>query len=184
MPANAFYSARLGAILLLGISLAACGSFDGVSTRVASVVTPYKVDVVQGNFISREQVEALQTGMGRQQVREILGTPLVTSLFHADRWEYVFSLQRPGQPVQSRKLTVFFKGDVLERFEGDEMPTESEFVASLDTRKGKRKPLPLEATEEQLAKFPAPQASSKAAEQQAAPAPTATRYPPLESGTR
>ena len=184
MPANAFYSARLGAILLLGTSLAACGSFDGVSTRVASVVTPYKVDVVQGNFISREQVEALQTGMGRQQVREILGTPLVTSLFHADRWEYVFSLQRPGQPVQSRKLTVFFKGDALERFEGDEMPTESEFVASLDTRKGKRKPLPLEATEEQLAKFPAPQASSKAAEQQAAPAPTATRYPPLESGTR
>jgi len=86
--------------------------------------------------------------------------------------------------VQSRKLTVFFKGDALERFEGDEMPTESEFVASLDTRKGKRKPLPLEATEEQLAKFPAPQASSKAAEQQAAPAPTATRYPPLESGTR
>ena len=70
----------LGAILLLGASLAACGSFDGASARIASVVTPYKVDVVQGNFISREQVEALQAGMGRQQVRDILGTPLVTSL--------------------------------------------------------------------------------------------------------
>lgn len=184
MSANAFHSARLGATLLLGASLAACGSFDGASARIASVVTPYKVDVVQGNFISREQVEALQAGMGRQQVRDILGTPLVTSLFHADRWEYVFSLQRPGQPVQSRKLTVFFKGDVLERFEGDEMPTESEFVASLDARKGKRKVPQLEATEEQLAKFPAPQAPAKATEQQPAPAPTATRYPPLESSTR
>lgn len=184
MSANAFHSARLGAILLLGASLAACGSFDGASARIASVVTPYKVDVVQGNFISREQVEALQAGMGRQQVRDILGTPLVTSLFHADRWEYVFSLQRPGQPVQSRKLTVFFKGDVLERFEGDEMPTESEFVASLDARKGKRKVPQLEATEEQLAKFPAPQVPTKATEKQPAPAPTATRYPPLESSTR
>ena len=72
----------------------------------------------------------------------------------------------------------------LERFEGDEMPTESEFVASLDARKGKRKVPQLEATEEQLAKFPAPQVPTKATEQQPVPAPTATRYPPLESSTR
>ena len=184
MPTQAHRCTRLGLILLFGATAAACSSFNNATQSVASVVTPYKIDVVQGNFVSREQVQALQPGMGRQQVRDILGTPLVTSLFHADRWEYVFSLQRPGQPVQSRKLTVFFKGDVLERFEGDEMPTESEFVASLDARKGKRKVPQLEATEEQLAKFPAPQAPAKATEQQPAPAPTATRYPPLESSTR
>ena len=187
MPVQARYSARLGLVVLIGASMAAltgCGSLDGASSRIANIVKPYRVDVVQGNFVSREQVEALQPGMSRQQVREILGTPLVTSLFHADRWEYVFTLKRPGEEVQTRKLTVFFQGDALERFEGDEMPSESEFVASLDTRKGKRKVPQLEATEEQLAKFPAPQAAAKAAEQQPAPAPTATRYPPLESGTR
>ena len=85
MPAFAHRSARWGFALLIGAGLAACSSFDGASTRLASVVTPYKVDVVQGNFVSREQVEALQAGMGRQQVRDILGTPLVSSLFHADQ---------------------------------------------------------------------------------------------------
>ena len=75
----------------------------------------------------------------------------MTSLFHADRWEYVFTLKRPGVEAQTRKLTVFFKGDALERYEGDEMPTESDFVAGLDTRKGKHSIPSLEATEAQLA---------------------------------
>lgn len=182
MPAFAHRSARWGFALLIGAGLAACGSFDGASTRLASVITPYKVDVVQGNFVSREQVEALQAGMGRQQVRDILGTPLVSSLFHADRWEYVFTLKRPGVDAQTRKLTVFFKGDALERFEGDEMPSESEFVASLDSRKGKRKVPVLEATPEQLDKYPA-RAPAKADDAPVAPAP-ADRYPPLESTVR
>ena len=94
--------------------------------------------------------------MGRQQVRDILGTPLITSLFHADRWEYVFTLKRPGTPVQTRKLTVYFQGDTFERFEGDEMPSESEFVATLEKNKPQRAVPVLEATEAQLARFPAP----------------------------
>ena len=57
-----------------------CGSLDGAGRRLANAVTPYKVEVVQGNFISKEQVEALQKGMSREQVRQVLGTPLVTSL--------------------------------------------------------------------------------------------------------
>ena len=140
MPVKARCSARLGLVLLIGASLAAlagCSSFDGASNRITSLVKPYKVDVVQGNFVSREQVEALQPGMSRQQVREILGTPLVTSLFHADRWEYVFTLKRPNEDLQTRKLTVFFTGDVLQRSEGDEMPTETEFVATLGSQIGR-----------------------------------------------
>ena len=148
MPVKARFSARLGLVLLVGASVAAlagCSSLDGASTRIASIVTPYKIDVVQGNFVSREQVEALQPGMSRQQVREILGTPLVTSLFHADRWEYVFTLKRPGEEAQTRKLTVYFKGDGLDRSEGDPMPTETEFVATLGSRGSKSKVPVLEA---------------------------------------
>ena len=46
----------------------------------------------------------------------------------------MFTLKRQGVEPQSRKLTVFFKDDVLERFEGDAMPSEAEFVATLDVR--------------------------------------------------
>ena len=85
-----------GSRLLLAVAassvLAACGSFDGLTGRMANSITPYRVEVVQGNFSSREQVEALRPGMNRQQVREVLGTPLLTSVFHADRWDFVFTL--------------------------------------------------------------------------------------------
>jgi outer membrane protein assembly factor BamE len=186
MPVKARCSARLGLVLLIGAGVAAlpgCSSLDGASTRIANIVTPYKVDVVQGNFVSREQVEALQPGMSRQQVREILGTPLVTSLFHADRWEYVFTLKRPGEEAQSRKLTVYFRGDVLERSEGDPMPTETEFVASLGSRGAKNKVPALEATPEQLARYPAsprPQTPPTAAPLE----PASISYPPLEAPAR
>lgn len=184
MHAPAYRSARLGSLLCFGALVAGCSVFNGASSSVASIVSPYRIDVVQGNFVSREQVQALQPGMGRQQVREILGTPLVTSLFHADRWEYVFTLKRPGMDVQTRRLTVFFNGDTLDRFEGDEMPTESDFVASLDSRKGKGKVPVLEATEEQLARFPAAKASDKPGENEAATAAPTRTYPPLEPATR
>ncbi len=176
MPTQAHRCPRLGLILLLGATAAACSSFNNATQSVASVVTPYKIDVVQGNFVSREQVQALQPGMGRQQVRDILGTPLVTSLFHSDRWEYVFTLKRPKTEVQTRKLTVFFNGDTLERAEGDEMPSESEFVATLGQNKAKGSVPVLQATEAQLARFPARAPTPPAAERP----PVRTDYPPLE----
>ena len=183
MFAPTCWGARRGAVVLMAAVLTAgLAGCAGTGERVVSLVTPYRADVVQGNFISREQVQALQAGMGRQQVREILGTPLMTSLFHGDRWEYVFTLKRPDVETQTRKLTVFFKDNVMERVEGDEMPSEAEFVASLSSRRAQAKVPQLEATEAQLARFPKaePAAASPAAP---APAPAAS-YPPLESPRR
>ena len=95
--------------------------------------------------------------MSRMQVRDILGSPLVTSLFHADRWDYVFTLKRQHVEPQSYRLVLFFKGDQLERFEGDTMPSESEFVGRLDPGRRKMGKVPvLEATEDELKKFPPP----------------------------
>lgn len=183
MSAQVRRGARCGAFVLIGACLTACGSFNGASTRVANLVTPYKIDVVQGNFVSREQVEALKPGMSRQQVKEVLGTPLLTSLFHGDRWEYVFTMKRPGVEVQSRKLTVFFQGDAFERAVGDDMPTEAEFVATLGTRVKKKDIPPLEATDAQLARFPAP-AQPSAPVTDVTSTPSLTAYPPLESSAR
>ena len=163
-------------------ALAGCGSFDGVTHRMASSITPYRVEVVQGNFVSREQVEGLRPGMTRPQVRDVLGTPLMTSVFHADRWDYVFTLRRQGVEPQARKLTVFFKDNVLERFEGDTMPSEAEFVATLDKKGGSGKIPVLEASDAALGKFQsAPAATAPAS---APDLPPAASYPPLEAPAR
>ena len=161
-------------------ALVACGGLNSASSQVAGIVRPYKMDIVQGNFVSKEQAGALQPGMSRPQVRDLLGSPLLVSMFHADRWDYVFTFKRQGFEPQARKVTVFFKGDVLERFEADELPTEAEFVASLDSGRRSGKVPVLEASEDNLAKF-AP--AAKAAEPKPLP-PLRDAYPPLEPSTR
>lgn len=173
-------SAHLILLIAASASLVACGSLNGTSTRLASVVTPYKMDIVQGNFVSKEQAEAVKPGMSRDQVRNILGTPLLTSVFHADRWDYVFTFKRQGLEPQARKVTVFFKGDVLERLEADTLPTEAEFVASLDSGRNTAKVPVLEMSEESLKQLPA---SVKAVEPTPLP-PLPAGYPPLESAGR
>jgi outer membrane protein assembly factor BamE len=178
---------RLPSAAMLALAcagLAACGSFNSASNRLAGVITPYKVEVVQGNFVSREQVEALRPGMARAQVREILGSPLVTSAFHADRWDYVFTIRRQGIEAQSRKLTVFFKGDELEKFDGDTMPSEAEFVATLDNNRKLGKVPNLQASDEDLAKTQTkPQGSTPTDAIPPAPA-VPSVYPPLEPAGR
>jgi outer membrane protein assembly factor BamE len=185
MPASVYCLRRLALGLTACAVLAGCGTLDGASQRIAGVVKPFQIQVVQGNFVSREQVAYLQPGLTRQQVREVLGTPLLASVFHAERWDYVFTLRRQGVEPQAYRLTVFFKGDTLERFEGDTMPTEAEFVASLDvaSRKGKRVLPPLEATPAQLERYAA-SAKSAASAPAAIALPPTTAYPPLEAPAR
>lgn len=171
--------AAVAATLCLG----ACSGFSDRTRGALSAVTPYKVEVVQGNFVSKEQVAALKPGMSRQQVREILGTSLLSDVFHSNRWDYVFTIRRQGVEPQERRLTVFFNGELMDRFQGDEMPSEEDFVATLDTRKKSGKVPPLEASEDDLKKF-APSKDEKKAEvpdAQASLPPLPAAYPPLEA---
>ena len=186
MPATSNHRARRKVPLALTVAvasatLAGCGAMDGAMGRVGSLVTPYRHEVVQGNFVSKEQVDALRPGMSRQQVRDTLGTPLLTSVFHADRWDYVFTLQRQNVGTQQFKLALFFKGDLLERFDGDTMPTETEFIAKMDVgRKIGRQPL-LEVPEEVLKEFDLknPRALAEVQSVPAGVAGAAVTYPPL-----
>ena len=154
-----------------------CSSVPSTSKAI-DAVSPYKIDLVQGNVVTREQLAYLKTGMNRALVRDVLGTPLLTSVFHAQRWDYVFTLQRQGAEPQSRRVTVFFKDDVIERIEADPLPSEAEFVATLKSTP-KKGPLPaMEASPESLKMFPPPAAKPMASQ---APLPgTTTNYPPLE----
>ncbi|MBP8062110.1 MAG: outer membrane protein assembly factor BamE [Polaromonas sp.] len=169
-----------GLIISVCALLTACSSTTEMAARV---ITPFRADVVQGNFLSSEQVAMLRPGMSRAEVRNVLGTPLVTSVFHADRWDYVFTLKRQGSPDQSFRYAVHFKGEALERFEGDSMPTEDEFIVKLDKRRNVGKVPALEATPAQLeaAGSKAPAAAASAALPAAPAQPPVASYPPLES---
>jgi len=90
-----------------------------LATAGCGPLAPYRMDIQQGNFVSQEMVAQLKRGMTKDQVRFVLGTPLVTDIFHANRWDYVYLLDKPGQEVRKRRLAVFFEGDQLVRVDGD-----------------------------------------------------------------
>jgi len=78
----------------------------------------YRMDVQQGNLLDVEQVEQVEVGMTRSQVRFLLGTPMVIDSFDADRWDYIYSLRRGHErQVTRRHLVVWFDGDKVTRIE-------------------------------------------------------------------
>lgn len=118
---NLIWIKRSGAIALAAIPLASCKSVD---VPKVPGVTPYRMVIQQGNFISQEMVEQLKPGMTREQVRFVLGTPLVTDIFHAARWDYVFFREMPNGKKEQRNLSVIFENDRLARVVGDLLPAE------------------------------------------------------------
>ena len=173
-------TALTGLALGLALGLAGCSSIGQGTRKVAGALTLYKSEVVQGNFVSREQVAQLHAGMTRVQVRDLLGTPLITPLFEGDRWDYVFTIRRQGVPPQDYRLTLYFSGDALDRFDGDQMPSENEFVQRISGHTRKDKVPPLQATPEQLKRFAAANPASAASGDAASAAAPDKTYPPLE----
>jgi outer membrane protein assembly factor BamE len=103
--------------------------------KFLGIFSPYRIDVQQGNFISREMVDQLKEGMQqkegvtREQVRFALGTPLLTDIFHADRWDYLFRLKKSDGEIISSHVAVFFDNNRLIRIDGGQLPTEQEYLA-------------------------------------------------------
>ena len=85
-------------------------------------LTPYKIDIQQGNYVTQEMVGKLKPGMTKSQVRFALGTPLIVDPFHPDRWDYVYVMQKRGRFVEERRIVAVFKDDTLVRLEGDVVP--------------------------------------------------------------
>jgi outer membrane protein assembly factor BamE len=157
---------------------AGCQSMLQSSDSFLGVITPYRVEVVQGNVITSEQAQLIKPGMNRAQVRDVLGTPLLSDVFHADRWDYVFTIRRQGAEAQSRHIVVQFTGDVFKSIDtGGALPSEREFVASIDTFKTSRNAPPLELTPEQAKALPVP---AKPPVVEAEPIGPTREYPPLE----
>ena len=95
------------------------------------IISPYRISVQQGNFVSQEMVTQLKEGMTREQVRFLLGTALLTDMFHEDRWDYPFRMLKPNGEVIASRVAIFFKNNTVERFEGGNLPTEKEYLAHI-----------------------------------------------------
>ena len=136
---------RFAAAVLLGTALFAsgCSTIDSYLPTARSFGV-YKLDINQGNYLTQDQVDKLKVGQTKQQVRMILGTPLVTSAFRDNRWDYVYEFQRQGRMTEHRQFTVFFAEDRLARWEGDELPTS----AAAQNRSAAAKSLKVEPDEE------------------------------------
>ena len=117
MHGMSFPSWRVGAALTVALLMAGCASSTGGGA--AAALQPYRMEVVQGNVVTREMLEQLRPGLTRDQVRGLFGSPLLTDIFHADRWDYVYRFQPGRGELQQRRLAVFFEQGKLARVAGD-----------------------------------------------------------------
>jgi len=105
---------KLLTLLLISL-MSACTSVPSVTT----MLTPYRIDVRQGNLVSQDMVAQLKPGLTRDQVRFLLGTPLLSDIFHGDRWDYAYRFQPGRGEPEQRHLAVFFSEGKLARVSGD-----------------------------------------------------------------
>ena len=106
-------------LILLILLIAGCKQMPQLSVPTLPGLGPRKIEIQQGNVITQEMVDKLQPGMTRNQVRFVLGTPLLVDPFRTDRWDYVYTMNKGGQLVEQRQLKVFFQDDKMLRYEGD-----------------------------------------------------------------
>jgi outer membrane protein assembly factor BamE len=166
---------------LLGLSglFGGCASTTRGTDEFLGAITPYRIDIVQGNVVTKEQMALLKPGMSRAQVRDVLGTPLVTDLFHGNRWDYIFAIRRPGTDAQRRSVVVLFDGELVKSIDAPELPSEREFVASI-AKPLKRASDKLELSDDERKALPIPAKPEPAPVEPTGPV---RDYPPLESAS-
>lgn len=154
-PASAAPVAVTPAAVAADADKAAATANAGAQTTSASklqkflwVFSPYRPDIQQGNFVSQEMLGQLKVGQTREQVKFILGTPLLTDVFHPNRWDYPFYLARGDGELTKARVTVYFKDDKVEKFDGGNLPTEREYIARIA---GPAKVLPKDAPKKEEA---------------------------------
>lgn len=171
---------RIGGAAATAVAAAATGgcaylpSADGVF----GAVTPYRVEIVQGNVVTREQLARIKPGSSKLQVRDALGTPMLIDPFHIDRWDYVFTIRRRGTDPQRISVVLQFKGDVLDAIDAPELPTENEFVASISRTDPPKVLRALAISDDQRRALPPPLPPTPATAEAFRPE---REYPPLDA---
>jgi outer membrane protein assembly factor BamE len=114
---NLLLRRRAPALVTLAFCVAGCSA----PPRVLGIA-PYRMEIQQGNHVSKDAVDRLKPGMTKEQVRFVLGTPLVTDIFHANRWDYPYYRDRTDSAREEGRLVLFFDEGKLARVEGEALP--------------------------------------------------------------
>ena len=85
----------------------------------ACVNFPYKAPIQQGNLIEANRVDLIRQGMSRNEIANAVGSPILQDVFHADRWDYIYTLQKHYRAHDQRRITVWFANDVAVKVERD-----------------------------------------------------------------
>jgi outer membrane protein assembly factor BamE len=110
--------------------LIACAALSGCGFALV-----HKVEIQQGNVVTPEQLALLKKGMTKAETRQLLGTPLLTDVFHGERWDYYFSIVKRGTLDERTGLAVFFENDRVASWKGD-VPSKNLPVIRSASRQG------------------------------------------------
>ena len=109
-------------IAILSILLCSCGSelteeSTGFFTRLFNPDTYrlYRIEITQGNVLEQSKVAQIKAGMNKNQVIYLLGEPVLPTVFHDDRWDYVYYNNASNEELELYRLTLFFDGSRIER---------------------------------------------------------------------
>ena len=109
------------AVLIIGLQLAACSLIDPLV---------YKLPKQQGNITEYKEVDKLELGMNKAQVRFIMGTPMTINSFDKDRWDYAYSYKAANGDVTRNKLTLYFTDGKLSKIDGEPLVKQQDEDAS------------------------------------------------------
>ncbi|VUD41163.1 Outer membrane protein assembly factor BamE [Thalassocella blandensis] len=119
-------------IFLSGISACSSLRFPGV----------YKVTIQQGNYLEEDMIEKLKPGLTKEQVRYIMGTPLIEDTFNQNQWDYYYNVKLGDEDLRTNHFTVYFENDTLTHWDGDYTPinkqVEKDQQEALDQTKKKK----------------------------------------------
>ncbi len=96
-------------ILTIALSLSACSSWV------------YRVDIPQGNYLEQKSIDKIQVGMTKEQIKFILGSPVLIDAFDNDTWNYVYRFKsgRSKKLNMQKSFTIKFEDDKLVSAAGD-----------------------------------------------------------------
>ncbi len=95
--------------IVIALSLSACSSWI------------YRIDIPQGNYLEQKDIDKLQIDMTKEQVKFILGSPVLIDAFDADVWNYVYRF-RSGRNEEfnvDKKFIITFADNKVVKAEGD-----------------------------------------------------------------
>lgn len=145
--------------LLIILLMFSAGLLTGCETlRFPGV---FRIDVGQGNLITKDMVDKLRVGMTPRQVRYVMGSPMIADTFNPDRWDYLYNLETGKGLLIENHLVLYFEGERLARIDNSEYKDPDQLRADLLKQLGiEVAPLPDQAAPE----------SGEPAEEEAVPA--------------